>query len=890
MSGETIRDVQIRVSVVNGAMNLGAFNTSAAEASVNNLIEQTQQRLQGMMGSVSIAPSAAVSVPWSTPTPQQGTATPSTGPPPWNAAAVPANNSPSQFPMTVPMGMPGYGQSVRDRSFQAADEVLKQMHAGGHLDNATPQQIDQLHQKFSRQSTPLVRESDREGTKAGNAAQKDAEAAEKAAKKAEEADIKAMQEAFEYRKKFYQDREKLRDKDLADAEKAADREEQLQKRAQQQKGREDQSQMDKLVAKAVQRTSKEEKANKAAQEPSAGGSEEHGQSAGAMSRAYGHAARSAEMLAHGIALVAASSDKEAESMLRAVVAVEGYFNMIRGGIQLLQQLTAAQTMASAAQVAGAATSVGSAGVGAGAAGVAGAGTAATGAAAAGAGSATAGAATAMGGLTVATGGTAVALLAAVAALGVWRVQVLESRAITLDYFDVAIGKAHAMAEAVRSIGTAKVDFAVQDANINRGAASTGKNLVEQAKDRDIQNIHARMVDQKQNLSPEQKGTFKEVFSRERNFNSQQKHLKNQEADLKTKDEKLKGALGTNKEEAEKSHQAHIKEQDAIRDKKGHILRNPEGYRSVYNEALGTVTDISKGAGIGLKNMLGDNMFGNAAKGAGDMFAAKTQYLFGAPEQSEAAKGVGENAEFGGSTEQKEQLAQLNQDLIASETADREQQSAAAERTVDIEKQRLEVNEAILKNLAEQNKSVTEYQKETHAAAQKEREKDKSVKESVGSMSFGDLAQQKIIQDIFLRNEEKRKENKKLGREETFGFEKYTQHQIQIAAPGTAAHKGTQEQARGEADRYGIMSDTEYSGMLGETKRADEAAQKLNPEETEDKIKSKSDEIPGMVKEIEGSMKDALDMRILVDGIKAAFAEQKENFKQYVLEINSFFGT
>src|SRR6185437_15041166 len=252
-----------------------------------------------------------------------------------------------------------------------------------------------------------------------------------------------------------------------------------EKKARADKEKEQQSTMDQFVARAVQQTNKEKKANLAKMKGGSGAD-----TTGDIERqaaAFGHAATSALYFAKGLALVATSSDEETASMIKTVVAIQGYMDMARGATSLATQLAAAHKASAAASAAGSASGAGGAAGGA----LAGIGT-------------------------VASAGflaAAAAIGTAIAALVAWRTYVIETRRVTESYYDMLIGKSTAAAEATSRGSSIQSRHLARMTAINELISSSGQEArrsLTNISGREATESGARAYEHDMNLSPELK--------------------------------------------------------------------------------------------------------------------------------------------------------------------------------------------------------------------------------------------------------------------------------------------------------------------------------------------------------------------------------------------------
>lgn len=305
-------------------------------------------------------------------------------------------------------------------------------------------------------------------------------------------------------------RQKERDQLRKDDEDAA-------KKAANQRQKEDDERMDKTVASEVKRTKREkESSRKKDKEPK---SEES--SITKTAEAMGRATTSALYMAKGFALVATSSDDEAESMIRAVVAIQGYMDISRGATQLITQFAAAQKTAAAAAAAGAATTVK-------------AGAASTGAAAG-----TAALTGVVAGLSVPFIAVAAVVAAAVAALAYWRLSVIETRKTTEASFDASIAKMKAMAEATARLGQIQNANSQQGVSLTRGLVLSSSRIPESMRNRAATEKMSRQVESRTDLTAEQKSAQRQNFESAERARSEYRGQLDQETTLRQKLTKLK---------------------------------------------------------------------------------------------------------------------------------------------------------------------------------------------------------------------------------------------------------------------------------------------------------------------------------------------------------------
>ena len=259
MSGETIRDVIIRVSIENARMVLGPIDTSTAVAAIDQIKSQFADALSGLkVGRIDISeavsavdqvkshftdssggiqiPSFDASAiqsansgqlpPASTPSPASSTPPPTPPPPPATAPPPPTPLPPPASSTTPPatqtgipkVEMPGDRESVDERAQSSAEAEIKQQREnpvlGGILDTMSPDSSEDHFANIKKKSEAAIKAGDqeREASERNNA---------KAEKDAERRYDKEAADAVRNYSKIIKERESLAQKASVAAEKQA---------------------------------------------------------------------------------------------------------------------------------------------------------------------------------------------------------------------------------------------------------------------------------------------------------------------------------------------------------------------------------------------------------------------------------------------------------------------------------------------------------------------------------------------------------------------------------------------------------------------------------------------------------------------------------------------
>lgn len=203
----------------------------------------------------------------------------------------------------------------------------------------------------------------------------------------------------------------------------------------------------------------------------------------------------------------------------------------------------------------------------------------------------------------------------------------------------------------------------------------------------------------------------------------------------------------------------------------------------------------------------------------------------------------------------------------------------AEELRKIKEEELKIDQDIVKTLAEQNKSVSQYKQEAHDVVRREVAKDKAHDISVGSSDVGDMWQRKRLQDKHDRIMKQREKNLAEGKDEFEGVEQYTQEEIRNAiSSGDEAGESAEEQGRRQGAAFGVRrrgwKDTKEA--KDEADRRDKETEGLE-EGNESKMGKTSDETVKKGEELRKIVDESLKMNELFDTLI-------EKMKQYEVDM------
>lgn len=158
-----VRDVTIRVSLVNGNMNVGPADFS----SLLDAVKAVQREMQERLGNIQIGPIDTTRIKGAFESVKSTAAQIQEAVKSAAASLQSAVNSVSKD--GVPKsGMIGYGQSVRDRASGASAQVMAEMQSKGLGRDLSQQDLGKVQSRLATQAESRIRENDRE---ASNAAQ-----------------------------------------------------------------------------------------------------------------------------------------------------------------------------------------------------------------------------------------------------------------------------------------------------------------------------------------------------------------------------------------------------------------------------------------------------------------------------------------------------------------------------------------------------------------------------------------------------------------------------------------------------------------------------------------------------------------------------------------------
>ncbi|WP_010588013.1 hypothetical protein [Schlesneria paludicola] len=210
MPTQTIRDVLIKVALENGNMKLGPVDTSAFASAVEKVrsdwqslaAEMKRSPLESTFSAINFAASNAVSQIQNVESVLNRTrAKNSIGASDTSATQTAARNNQNAMRFanqnmqtsgqnngqgSIKIGMPRYGQSVRDRASESAQASIKSTQESGLLSGAADKDLERLQAQLEKRAAMLIREQDRESANGERAAEQEKKRQDALADRAEQ--------------------------------------------------------------------------------------------------------------------------------------------------------------------------------------------------------------------------------------------------------------------------------------------------------------------------------------------------------------------------------------------------------------------------------------------------------------------------------------------------------------------------------------------------------------------------------------------------------------------------------------------------------------------------------------------------------------------------------
>lgn len=262
--------------------------------------------------------------------------------------------------------------------------------------------------------------------------------------------------------------------------------------------------------------------------------------------------------------------------------------------------------------------------------------------------------------------------------------------------------------------------------------------------------------------------------------------------------------------------------------------------------------------------------------------------------------VANNPDFGWSTNEKghkvgkysakqlERLSELGNTGRGLEVEETKALKENAEELRKIKEEELKIDQDIVKTLAEQNKSVAQYKQEAHDVVRREVAKDKAHDISVGSSDVGDMWARKRLQDKHDRIMKQREKNKAEGKDEFEGVEEYTQEEVRNAiSSGDEAGETAEEQANRKGAAFGVRrrgwKDTKDA--KDEADRRDKETEGLE-EGNEEKMGKSSDETLKKGQELRNIVEESLKLNDIFDTLIEKMKQYEVDMQLMKLKANS----
>ncbi len=427
-----------------------------------------------------------------------------------------------------------------------------------------------------------------------------------------------------------------------------------------------------------------------------------------------------------------------------------------------------------------------------------------------------------------------------------------------------IARASARAAGFSAMSESRFHSGTSVANVSfmgREATNEAARSAAHAESRDTYGSMLHGTDNDPSMTMGQKGTIRQRFEEERDFNEQFGGLGDRKDSLTTRLNDLKGVESQlNKDRAtrpQKTQEALAKVRIARQKEEDNPDRAPKGW--------------GKGTGNTWWDNVSEMVSPGSATGRGGKVPDRPEY------RSPAQRQRMEELKEGGSDEQKIHTE-------AGAAHNKSTQDLAANK-----REQLSVEREIMQVLAEQHKSIRQYQEEAWRTVQIEKERAKQHEIATGSADPGDINRRLMIQSKTEENERIRQKNLSDGRDEFAGTKPLSPEERRIAmASGDESGVWAEQESQREFKKLGLKR--RGKNDLKEAEDEFEARKKLDP--AADAAKKGMADQAGKVAVSAQSAKDMAKESGIADavaeGLKMILAQLKIDLDQKFQELKSYF--